>query len=323
LFSGSGNAPGQPALPVMAGPGVSNPAPLSAAQNPQHFESPRRAQSYRQTEELHIPSMSQHGSHQQSLSGQQIYHSPQEYSAGGVPGINLQQATSQEAQYSNTSSGNTLPSTLQPGGLSSGRPGPLSTNTAPSSISTMHQLASQQQQQYSTPSRSGTFNSHSHSRSSPAGFDNQKYGSMTGTPSSLDSPKYVPHKYTAFHSQQSPLPNSAPASAPLGLADIRPRTDTGTSDPGANPYSYDGSLVLPTNSNYLAPWAIYAFDWCKWPVQQQGAGAGKVAVGSYLEDGHNFVSSPRVFKGRQNSWPGSRLYTGIISLREMFEGAMC
>jgi WD repeat-containing protein 68 len=300
LFPGSGNAPGlsgQPAPPVMAGPGVPNPAPSSAAQNPQHFESPRRAQSYRQGDELHIPSMSQHGSHQQPISGQQMYHSPQEYSTGGVPGINLQQATSQGAQYSNASSGSTLPSTLQPGGLSSGRPGALSTNTAPP---TMHQLATQQQQQY-PPSRSGTFNNHSHSRSSPSGFDNQKYVS---TPSSLDSPKYMPHKYTAFHGQQSPAPNSAPAGAPLGLADIRPRTDTGTSDPGANlnPYSYDGNPALPTNSNYLAPWAIYAFDWCKWPVQQQAAGAGKVAVGSYLEDGHNFVGSPWAFKRHQNPY---------------------
>jgi WD repeat-containing protein 68 len=62
--------------------------------------------------------------------------------------------------------------------------------------------------------------------------------------------------------------------------------------PGANPYSYDGANAVPTNSNYLAPWAIYAFDWCKWPAQNHDA--GKVAVGSYLEDGHNFVGSPLV-----------------------------
>ncbi|KAI9774222.1 MAG: hypothetical protein M1839_001768 [Geoglossum umbratile] len=281
---------GQPAPPVMAG---SNPAPSSAAQNPQHFESPRRTQTYRQADELHITPMSQHGSHQQQPSGQQMYHSPQEYSAGGVPGISLQQATAQGSQYSGAPPGGTVLGTLQPGGLSAGRPGPLSSNTAPASVPTMHQLGTQQQQQqqYSTPSRSGTFNNHSHSRSSPAGFENQKYMSLSNTPNTLDSPKYVPHKYTAFHGQQSPLPNSAPTGAPLGLADIRPRTDTGTSDPGANlnPYSYDGNPALPTNSNYLAPWAIYAFDWCKWPVPQQAPGAGKVAVGSYLEDGHNFI----------------------------------
>jgi len=82
--------------------------------------------------------------------------------------------------------------------------------------------------------------------------------------------------------------------SPLGLADIRPRADSGPSDPpaNANPYSHDGSASIPTNCNYLAPWAVYAFDWCKWPVQQHGLGdaAGKMAIGSYLEDGHNFVS---------------------------------
>jgi WD repeat-containing protein 68 len=38
----------------------------------------------------------------------------------------------------------------------------------------------------------------------------------------------------------------------------------------------------------MAPWALYAFDWCKWAPQ--GNSAGKLAIGSYLEDGHNYVS---------------------------------
>jgi WD repeat-containing protein 68 len=45
---------------------------------------------------------------------------------------------------------------------------------------------------------------------------------------------------------------------------------------------------VPTNSNYLAPWAVFAFDWCKYPVPH-GNSAGKMAVGSYLEDPHNYV----------------------------------
>jgi WD repeat-containing protein 68 len=45
---------------------------------------------------------------------------------------------------------------------------------------------------------------------------------------------------------------------------------------------------VPTNSNYLAPWPVFAFDWCKYPVPH-GNSAGKIAVGSYLEDPHNFV----------------------------------
>jgi WD repeat-containing protein 68 len=50
---------------------------------------------------------------------------------------------------------------------------------------------------------------------------------------------------------------------------------------------YELANPQPSTSNYLAPWALYAFDWCKWTPQ--GKGAGKVAIGSYLEDGHNFV----------------------------------
>ena len=63
--------------------------------------------------------------------------------------------------------------------------------------------------------------------------------------------------------------------------------------PSANPFSNDGFPAFPTNSSYAAPFAVYAFDWCKWPVQQSGSGesAGKMALGSYVEDGHNYVSS--------------------------------
>jgi WD repeat-containing protein 68 len=52
--------------------------------------------------------------------------------------------------------------------------------------------------------------------------------------------------------------------------------------------AYELANMQPTMSNYLAPWVLYAFDWCKW--QPGGNSAGKVAIGSYLEDGHNFVS---------------------------------
>lgn len=75
---------------------------------------------------------------------------------------------------------------------------------------------------------------------------------------------------------------------PLGLADIRPRADSSLSD--GFPGGYDQSSSQPGTSNYLAPWALYAFDWCKWP--STGNSTGKLAIGSYLEDGHNFVRAP-------------------------------
>lgn len=79
---------------------------------------------------------------------------------------------------------------------------------------------------------------------------------------------------------------------PLGLADIRPRADSSLSD--GIPQGYDsGATSQSGTSNYQAPWALYAFDWCKWP--SVGNGAGKVAIGSYLEDGHNFVSTTSTY----------------------------
>lgn len=208
--------------------------------------------------------------------------SPRDYTPAG-PRISLEQSTPDASQYQNAGQ---LPGSLQPG--PPGRPGPITANTAPNIASAAQSLS---QDQYSTPSRSSALGlSHNYTRSSPAaGFDGQQYTPFAPTtPSSNDQSQFASptnQKYTPQNSQR------AVSNTPLGLADIRPRADSNLQEalPGANPYSYDGANAVPTNSNYLAPWAIYAFDWCKWPAQNNDA--GKVALGSYLEDGHNFVSS--------------------------------
>lgn len=276
-----------------SGPGSSS-APVSAISNSsQSFEAPRRSQTYgRKPEELHIPSSStsigQQGS--KDLPRHHSYHSPQE--AGGVvaPGISVHQATPQGHHFSNTSGNTALPGALQPG-----RPGPPSINTAPSTIPTLPQASAQSQQNTPSARPSAGGHAHSYSRSSPAGMDQQKYVPFINTPESSKYASTPTHKYT---SSQMP-PGESPYS-PLGLADIRPLADQGMGDgpSSANPYSNDSFPSIPTKSNYLAPWAVYAFDWCKWPVQQQNSndGGGKMAIGSYVEDGHNFVS--------QSSLPG-------------------
>ena len=212
----------------------------------------------RQAEELHIPQ-------DHTIMGQQPSREHDPYNSYHSNSI------------SHFSSSSALPLPLQSG--NPGRPSIASTNTAPSTVPVLPPLSTQSQSQaYSTPSRSSTTgHSHSYSRSSPAApFVNTPEDSKFTSPPS--------HKYT-------PQTPHGASYSPLGLADIRPRADSGHSDgpTSANPYS-DYSSV-PTNCNYLAPWAVYAFDWCKWPVQQQGLGdgAGKMAIGSYLEDGHNFV----------------------------------
>lgn len=64
-----------------------------------------------------------------------------------------------------------------------------------------------------------------------------------------------------------------------------------------DPYA---GAVGSANGRYLAPWGIFAVDWCKWPVVPGGnglGGFGRVAIGSYSEDSHNCVGdsslSPR------------------------------
>jgi len=64
-----------------------------------------------------------------------------------------------------------VPGSLQPGITGQGRPAPApSAYTAPNAVPQINTNASQ----YSLPTRSNTMHSHSHSRSSPAGMDQQK-----------------------------------------------------------------------------------------------------------------------------------------------------
>jgi len=211
------------------------------------------------------------------------YHSSHESGSGGASGISLHLATPQGSHYSNISAGPSLPGSLQPG-----RPGPSASITAPSTIPTLPQIQNSTQQ-YSRPSTASTAgHAHNYSRSSPAGMDTPKYSPFVNSPESAKYASPPSHRYTSSQVKQEDSNYS-----PLGLADIRPPGESGMDGPqSSNPYSNDGFPAFPTNSNYLAPWAVYAFDWCKWPVQQPSSGdsAGKMAIGSYVEDGHNFVS---------------------------------
>ena len=264
---------------------ASSPPTNTMSNNSQQFETPRRA---RHPDELHMSSSATNIASQRGvLSSPRDYQQPpQQHQQQQGPRISLDQGTPGSSQYQNPGQ---LPGALQPG-----RPGAMSTATAPTLPNVAQNLGGSE---YTTPSR-GTNSgmSHNYTRSSPAassGFDTGYVPYSATTPStdqgqftSPTSQKYIPQ------STQRSISNT-----PLGLADIRPRADSGMADalPGANPYSYDGANAIPTNSNYLAPWAIYAFDWCKWPAQ--GHDAGKVAVGSYLEDGHNFVRMTQLFSG--------------------------
>ena len=307
LLPESGNAPGlhspggrlsgggQTAPPSTGG----LPGPGAQQQSSAPYEAPRRAPTLGRTpEELHISTssaaMSQHASSHPPVSSQQqqMYNSPDAYSAGSAPNISLHQATPQGSQYSNPPAGANVPGSLQPGSnAQQQRPGPSAAYTAPSTVPTMPQINTNAQQ-YTLPTRSNTMNqpqhssSHTYSRSSPAGLGpEQKYIPFSNTP---ENPKYAGS--TPAQKYFPTTPSGASSNSPLGLADIRPRANSSMNDEGmgAGNFFNDNDRV-PSNSNYLAPWSVYAFDWCKWPVHG-GNSAGKMAIGSYLEDTHNFVS---------------------------------
>jgi len=42
---------------------------------------------------------------------------------------------------------------------------------------------------------------------------------------------------------------------------------------------------------WMCPYGLYAIDWCKWNPSASG-GYGRVAIGSYAEDSHNYVGAP-------------------------------
>jgi WD repeat-containing protein 68 len=279
----SGNAPGPPQgyLPSTAPPAANS-----------SFDAPRhRAPTLpggRTNEELHIStSVAQHAAVPSSAAAQQMYNSPDNYRS--APNINIDQGTPQTNPYGPP----TVPGSLQPAGGSGQqqRPGPSNAYTAPV-VPTQTQIASNAQQ-YTLPTRSNTISqasphsAHSYSRSSPAGLGpEQKYIPFSNTP---EQSKYAAG--TPAQKYYPSTPSGAASHSPLGLADIRPRANSSMDQEGGMGHGStmlsDGNKV-PSNSNYLAPWSIYAYDWCKWNVPG-GNSAGKMAVGSYLEDNHNFV----------------------------------
>jgi DDB1- and CUL4-associated factor 7 len=251
-------------------------APITPAnRQPAQFEPPQRTPTFgRQPEELHMPDSGN------NTTETHPYQTAPHYNPGEGLSIHLQPS----AQHNNVSAGTGIPGALQPGSLN--RPATFSSNTAPGSIPTLPQLSTQLQQS-SQPNRPVPLNhTHSYSRSSPAGMDQPKYKSFNNTPESnkftSPNPTYV-----------SQMSHGAPSYSPLGLADIRPRADTGFSDGPMSPtiYADADAPQNPTNSHYLTPWPIYAVDWCKWPPNQNGMQASKIALGSYLEDNHNYVGT--------------------------------
>jgi DDB1- and CUL4-associated factor 7 len=264
-------------IPYRPGPAPSSYQSVQEVQPGQQQSGLRRSLTVgRQTgDELHL---SQQGT---AMSDVHHYGAPPAYAGEGLS-IKIDPST---PQHSNSAAGQPVPGTLQPGGLPS-RPAPLGASSAAPSMPTLPQISTQMQQP-PLSARPMTLNhTHSYSRSSPGVMDQPKYNPFSNTPEQS--------KYPAGSSSYMPQTPLGPSSySPLGLADIRQRTDPAFSEVPFSPGLAQETDVTPypQNSNYNAPWPIYALDWCKWPPRQGNGSSGKVAIGSYMEDNHNYVSS--------------------------------
>ncbi|EQK98052.1 WD domain containing protein [Ophiocordyceps sinensis CO18] len=278
----------------------------------QQLPTPRRPGAYGQ-DELHMSGMApspqgQHLSSSRDCAPQVKFEQPTSVSAHAHS-----QPPSQHQQPPVVSS---VPNVLQPGGIST-RPQVMSANTAPTALPTVHGSMSstlQHSHDYHTsskPSLAMPSHSHSYSRSSPTvGYDvlHSSYHAYTPTTPTGSSSQFISPADASNYGAPGSQRNFS--NAPLGLADIRPRADSSMSDSVAGTAAYDLANAQPGPSNYLAPWAVYALGWCKWPPQ--GTGAGKLAVGSYLEDGHNFIQilNSQVVPTSQDLYtPGSSKYS--------------
>ncbi|KAK3900687.1 WD40-repeat-containing domain protein [Staphylotrichum tortipilum] len=240
---------------------------------PQQYQPQRRTGTY---DELH---MSSGMAHQQPPQVARDYAAP----PGASPHIKLDQAAPSLSGYQPAAA---VPNVLQPGGLGARAPA-----IQPNAVPTLPSMqADYQSHQHQTPGKPNSLSlSHSYSRSSPsAPYEGAGSGYLPYTPTtpggSAASSQFMSPtepKYNPTNSQRN-ISNT-----PLGLADIRPRADSSLSDGLPGTPGYELVSTQPRTSNYMAPWALYAFDWCKWAPQ--GNGAGKLAIGSYLEDGHNFI----------------------------------
>ncbi|EEH07086.1 WD domain-containing protein [Histoplasma capsulatum G186AR] len=244
------------------------------AEPSQAFNGPRRQQTFpRQPEELHIPAASSSLASNGPRPGQNQFSSAPDY---GAPSINIQPSQFSSHANNNTTS---LPGALQPG--SGNRPG-LPNTTGPPAIQMLPHLATQPLSP-NTPSKSGQ--QQAFSRSSPSTFDQPKFNQVGSTP---DNGKYI-SPTTGTYATQTPQASSP--YSPLGLADIRPHIDSAMSEDTSSTVTggNNGDAPYSTNSNHIAPWAVYALDWCKWPPPPGGSSFGKIAIGSYLEDSHNYI----------------------------------
>ncbi|KAI5844437.1 WD40-repeat-containing domain protein [Morchella snyderi] len=104
------------------------------------------------------------------------------------------------------------------------------------------------------------------------------------SPSASGSRKYThPGALTPTYTNSSQHSHSGSTSTGMGL----PGMTTGSSSSTREREDVVGGIGAVGNGRWMSPYALYALDWCKWPVSN--GGYGRVAMCSYAEDSHNYI----------------------------------
>ncbi|KAF8471721.1 WD40-repeat-containing domain protein [Kalaharituber pfeilii] len=209
--------------------------------------------------------VSLHQRQQQQILGQQTLHSPPDLYSPQRPTdpVQLQQLASQGAsQYSAYQQQHQLTPTVSNSSQSY-----LPYSGGPSGTSGRQDASSSGR----TMSTHRTGGSGSVSYSSAGAQDTNTSSTSKYTPSSMQSSSGAGSGERKYNH-----PNSLPSYTSSTVNHVDPYAGT----------------IGSANGRYLAPWAIFAVDWCKWPVVPGGnglGGFGRVAIGSYSEDSHNCI----------------------------------
>ncbi|CCX30280.1 WD40-repeat-containing domain protein [Pyronema domesticum] len=206
-------------------------------------------ESYRSTREPHPPSAPQ------SHPGSQLPNRPSDP-------VQVQQLARPSNSYAAYHSSN-------PSSGTGSRPPLTSTATAPAGVP----QAPSQQRPGMHRTNTGGNSGYSPNPSINTGGDvvgSRKYthpGALTPTHPSSSS-QYQSH-------QQSHLQNIGLSTLGSHSGSIREREDV------------LGSLGAVSPGKWMCPYGLYAIDWCKW--NPTSGGSGRLAVGSYAEDSHNYI----------------------------------
>ncbi|KAI5803896.1 WD40-repeat-containing domain protein [Geopyxis carbonaria] len=241
------------------------------------------------------PSHQHHLHHQQQQQQQQqqqsdLFHSPQDLhpppAHHSIPTQQQQKRASDshiKIEPPSIPSSNSQPSyaayhSSNPSSATGSRPQIAATATAPAAVPQAQRRSTMQR---NTTGETGV----------PAGGSGYSPNSGAGVDSGSSSKKYshpgaLTPTYPTSSQHSSSHSHGGAGSSHLGMG-LSGLTSSSNSMRERDPEPV-GGLGAVGPGRWMSPYGLYALDWCKWPTTS-GNGYGRIAVGSYSEDSHNYI----------------------------------